>query len=77
MKDPIQDYHEPSSRAEYALAMALYSGEQEKMKSMIQEVLSKYGKPKMTLRELRAALDTQLGSISLSHEVVRMRDEGF
>ncbi len=65
------------SKVEYALALAAYKREQEGMKAMVQEVLGKYGKPKTTLKEFRASLDAELGDISLSRKVVRMREEGF
>jgi hypothetical protein len=77
MQNPIRDHHNLSSKAEFALALTLYREEQEKMKSMVRKALDKYGKPRLTLMELRATLDAQLGSISLSQEIIVMREEGY
>ena len=71
-----RDYREPS-KIDYALAMAAYRGEQDKTQAMAEEVLGKYGKPKLTLKELRAMLDHQLGDVSLSQEIIKMREAGY
>jgi hypothetical protein len=65
------------SKVEYALALVVYRKEQEAMKHMVQEMLGKYDKPKMTVKELRALLDSQLGDISPSQEITKMREEGY
>jgi hypothetical protein len=72
-----QAAHKEPSKIDYALALAAYKKEQEVMKSMVREVLGKYGKPKMTVEELRRYLDSQLGETSLSQEIIKMRKEGF
>lgn len=76
MNKPMRDYGQPS-KVEYAIALAAYREEQEKMKDMVRQALGKYGRPKMTLKQLRAMLDTELGDVSLSQEIIRMREEGY
>ena len=76
MQKPIRDYREPSKLG-FALAVAAYRGEQEKTKAIVQQVLGKYGKPQMTLKEHRAMLDKELGDVSLSEEIINMREEGY
>ena len=39
--------------------------------------LARYGEPTMSLEELRAALDAQLGDVSLAEEVIKNRKESF
>jgi hypothetical protein len=50
--------------------------ERDRMKPMIQNALGKYGKPRLALKELRSVLDTQIGSTSLSQEIIALREEG-
>ena len=69
--------HRAPSIADYALAIALHREEQKQMDSMVEKVLGRYGKPTMSLKKLRAILDDELGSKSLSHEIIKMRDEGY
>lgn len=63
--------------AEYALALAAYRDGQERMKYLLQKTLGKYGRPKLSLKELRKQLQEELGDISLSQEIIKMRQEGF
>ncbi|MBI2918280.1 MAG: hypothetical protein HYY01_09825 [Chloroflexi bacterium] len=65
------------SQVEYALAIASYRQGQERLKYLLKQMLRKYGKPRMSLEELRATLDAELGSVSLSEEVASMRAEGY
>ncbi len=65
------------SKVEYALALATYRSQQEGVKAIVQEALGKYGKPRMTVKELRAMLDAELGDTTLSREIIKMREEGL
>ncbi|MBI4334596.1 MAG: hypothetical protein HY673_25355 [Chloroflexi bacterium] len=62
---------------EHALAVAVYRNEQERLKYLLQKALGKYGKPKISLKQLRARLGAQMGDISLSQEIIKMREEGY
>ena len=66
-----------ASQVEYALALAAYRDQQEMMRRLLGKAFHKYGKPQITLEELRDTLDDQLGEVSLSDVVIQMRHEGF
>ena len=48
-----------------------------KAAKMVDQALSKYGEPTMTLAELRAALDQELQGVSLSDLVLEDRRKGW
>lgn len=41
------------------------------------KVMARWGKPTMTLEELRAALDKELGDFSLGEFIIREREAGW
>ena len=48
-----------------------------KATKMVDQALEKYGEPKMTLAELRAALAKELPEISLSELIIKERQSGW
>lgn len=72
----LRKVNQPTA-VDYALALAAYHDEQERLKYLLQKMLGKYGKPKMSLRELREKLQSEMGDISLSREIIKMREEGL
>ncbi|MBI4322576.1 MAG: hypothetical protein HY675_29140 [Chloroflexi bacterium] len=43
----------------------------------VDEALRKYGEPKLSLAELRDALNKQMGDVSLSEQLLKDREAGF
>jgi hypothetical protein len=48
-----------------------------KAAKMVDQALSKYGEPTMTLAELREALDRELQGVSLSELIIKDRQAGW
>ena len=44
---------------------------------LVDKVLGRYGEPTISLEELRATLDRQLGKTTLSELVLKEREEGW
>ncbi|MBI4332715.1 MAG: hypothetical protein HY673_15705 [Chloroflexi bacterium] len=65
------------AEAEQALALAAYRNEPEKLRYPLQKALGKYGKPKVTIQDLRAQLSDRMGDVSLSRVIIEMREKGY
>ncbi|MBI4331786.1 MAG: hypothetical protein HY673_10945 [Chloroflexi bacterium] len=63
-------------QAEYALALAAYRDEQERIKLLLRRELDKYGRPAMSLAQVRSIRDRKLAGALLSQLIVEMRKEG-
>lgn len=48
-----------------------------RMRRLVDKALGRYGEPTLSLEQLRATLDRQLGKISLSQLVLQEREEGW
>ncbi len=60
----------------YELDSKSYMDSAARMGRLLDKVFGRYGEPKMSLEELRATLNRQLGKTSLTELVLKEREEG-
>ena len=71
------DKQKKNPTRKYKLDSKEYMDKVNEARRMAHEALKHYGKPTMSLEELRALLDRDLKGISLSDWIIEDREKGF